>query len=78
MTPEVALGRAITVMRAAKALKRKDLAAAAHISYPYLSGIEIGEKEPSFTVLREIASALDMKPSALLVLAERLQQGDTP
>jgi Co/Zn/Cd efflux system component len=58
------LGRAITVRRADLGLKRKDLAKESSLSYPYISELENGGKEPSAKALRQIADALDMGADA--------------
>src|SRR3954447_2344209 len=60
------LGRAIRVRREQLDLKRRQLHEAAGISYPYLSEIENGAKEPSPQRLRAIAEALQTTPEELL------------
>lgn len=67
----VYLGRAITCTRLEQGLKRKDLAAAAGISYPFLAEIENGKKWPSFPMLDKIAAALSC---ASIWLLERAMQ----
>jgi len=65
-----ALGHAVKVERTARGIGRKDLAARAGLSYPYLSEIENGSKRASSKALIAIARALDLAPSDLLRLAE--------
>lgn len=60
------LATAIVRRRQQIGWKRKELAELAGVSYPYLAGIETGEKEPSLPVLRQIAAALDVTPGDLL------------
>jgi len=69
----VYLGRAITCIRLERGLKRKELAAAAGISYPFLAEIENGKKWPSFPTLDAIAAAL--RSTNVVVLARAMQIG---
>jgi transcriptional regulator with XRE-family HTH domain len=70
------LGRAIRVRREVLDLKRRDLAVRAELSYPYVSEIENGNKEPSARALRQIAEALDLSVTELLTSADQLDPGD--
>ena len=73
-TPGVyeALGRAIKTARAERGIERKDLAAATSLSYAYLSDIESGRRRPSSSAIFEIARALEMNPSELMLWTEQL------
>ncbi len=64
-----AYGDAITGLRAAGHMDRKDLAKAAGISYSYLSAIESGQKIPSPKLEEAIAAALGVPASEILALA---------
>jgi len=68
----VALGRVIFAQRVLRGVKRRELAVASGLSYPYLSEIEVGAKEPTLNSLRHIARALDTNASDLLRLTEHL------
>lgn len=68
-TPTPGLGRAIAVRRTELGLKRRQLADRAELSYPYISEIENGLKEPSSAALRRIAEALDSDHATLLAKA---------
>ena len=68
----VLLGRAIAAARSEKGLKRRELANAARVSYPYLSELENGTKQGSTQKIGQIAEALGMTPSQLLARAESL------
>ena len=68
----VALGRAIAARRVTLGMKRKDLAEAAGLSYPYIAEIENGGKSPSQRALMAIAEALKLQPSDLLLTSEHL------
>ena len=77
MTAGEALGRAVVIHRTVKGHKRKELASMAGISYPFMSEIETGMKEPSLTVLRRVAWALDLELSVLIRDAERVERGES-
>ena len=65
-----ALGKAITMRRTEMGMKRTKLAERAALSYPYLSEIENGRKQPSAEKLRSLATALKMNVVDLMGLAE--------
>ena len=65
-----ALGKAITMRRTELGMKRTKLAEIAALSYPYLSEIENGRKQPSAEKLRSLAAALEMDVVDLMGLAE--------
>lgn len=60
------LGRAIACTRLEQGMKRKELAAASGVSYPFLAEIENGKKWPSFPTLIAIADALNCATVFLL------------
>lgn len=70
--PAEGLGRAIQLRRVELGLKRRDLALRSELSYPYISEIENGQKEPSAKALRQLAEALELSPSDLITVADRL------
>lgn len=70
-----ALGRAIRVIRTERGMNRKELAEVSGVSYPYLSEIESGRKTPSSKVMQQVADALRVRPSDLMVEADRLAIG---
>ena len=72
----VQLGRAIMAARAERGLKRKELAEAADLSYPYVAEIENGGKQPSAKALQALARALGTSPSQLLARSEMLGEHD--
>lgn len=70
--PAARLGRALMAARAERGLKRRDLAELAELSYPYLSEIETGRKQPSAGKLQSLAEALGLTPAELLSRADHL------
>jgi XRE family transcriptional regulator, aerobic/anaerobic benzoate catabolism transcriptional regulator len=61
-----ALGREVRRSRAKRGMTRRQLAQASHTSERYLAQIESGTGNPSITVLRAIAQALDIPAANLL------------
>ncbi len=61
-----ALGEAIRKRRQAKNLSQEALAEIADFDRTYVSLLERGERNPSFTNLCRVAAALDTTPSELL------------
>jgi transcriptional regulator with XRE-family HTH domain len=55
-------------------MKRPELAKRAKLSYPYVSEIENGQKEPSSKALRQLAEALQLSLTELMMLAERIPE----
>lgn len=68
-----AFGRALKVLRAERGLERKELAALAGLSYPYLSEIESGKKRPSSRAVLALADALGVPAHQLWEMAEGLR-----
>ena len=64
------VGSTVRIIRQAKGLKLKDVAEASGVSTPFVTLIEQGEREPSLTVLRRIAIALDIPVEALILLSQ--------
>lgn len=65
------LGKAIHLRRVELGMKRMDVANGANLSYPYISEIENGVKQPSVAALGRIAEALGLSVSELTALSEQ-------
>jgi transcriptional regulator with XRE-family HTH domain len=63
------LGALLRAERLANGLSLRDLAARTNVSNAYLSELERGRHEPSLSILRAIASALDTPLGPMLVRA---------
>lgn len=60
MSTEVAkLGRAVKRLRMAKGFTQEALAEASGLHRTYISGIEIGKRNPTYVVLCRLLAALD-------------------
>lgn len=69
------LGALLRAERRAKGLSLRDLAARTGVSNAYLSELERGRHEPSLSILRAIASALESPLGPMLVRAGVLEDG---
>ena len=67
-----AFGRAVTARRAELGLTRKEVASRSGLSYPYVSNIESGHKQPSAKALHALATALELRPAELLERSDSL------
>ncbi|MCO1660396.1 helix-turn-helix domain-containing protein [Pseudonocardia humida] len=72
--PDADLGRAIRALRRERGMTLVQMAAAAGLSQPFLSQLELGRSRPSMRSLFRIASALGTTQQTLLGLAA----GDPP
>jgi len=75
MLPEAALGKAIKIRRIEADFSQEQLAELCGIDRTYMSNIERGKRQPAIKTLRRIAIALNTKISALLIDAEKREQG---
>jgi transcriptional regulator with XRE-family HTH domain len=62
------LGRFLEHRRRELGLSRRDLAEASDLSYPYVSQLETGDREPSLKTMRALAPVLDVRPEELAAL----------
>lgn len=76
MTNAKALGRAISMVRAGRGLKQKQLAQMASCDPSHISLIECGAREPSMEILRSMAKVLAVAPARLLELQTEFLKGE--
>ena len=67
------LGLAIRWFRKRRDLTIEELAGEAEIHTTYLSGIELGKKNPTWKILRSLSEVLDVEVSAFVILAEEIE-----
>jgi len=72
----MSIGRNIKVFRTNAGLKQKELADKLGKQVQYLSAIENDKREPSLSLLRQIADALDVPASNLLWEDEAADEGN--
>jgi transcriptional regulator with XRE-family HTH domain len=78
-TPEdraalAALGRAIRRLREQRGISQEAFGHEIDVHRTYVGGIERGERNPTFTILRKFANGLDIEPAALLSRAQRMRE----
>lgn len=64
------IARAVTGLRESRGLSRRELAEASGLSYPYVSQIENGDREPSIKALAALAGALGVELAELTTGAD--------
>lgn len=67
MRLEAIVGQNVRRLRKAKGLSQETLAAEVGVDMRYLGGIERGQENPTIKVVGNIAKALGVHPSVLLV-----------
>jgi transcriptional regulator with XRE-family HTH domain len=70
----VAFGEALREIRMERGFSQERLAQVANLDRTYVSGIERGERNPSFTNILRLAAALDVRVSDLALRAEARQE----
>ncbi len=68
-----AFGRAVREVREERGLSQMALGELAGLHFNYIGGIERAERNPTFTTLVKLASALGMRPSELIARSETPQ-----
>lgn len=74
------LGRFLEHRRTELGLTRRELATRADLSYPYISQLETGDREPALKALHKLAPVLQVRPeelAALLAGGEWLSTSDS-
>ena len=66
-------GLAIVLLRKEQGISQYNLAIKANITFRYLSDIENGKRNLSLNILEKVATALDVKPSKILEIAENIE-----
>jgi transcriptional regulator with XRE-family HTH domain len=66
------LGRALRRLREQRRMSADELAGAVGIDRRRIDALEAGRLDPGYELLLALADALDVQPSALVLLAERL------
>lgn len=73
----LALGQQIREKRQQARVSQEELAAKSGLDRTYISGVERGVRNPSFTAIWKVASGLDVSVSTLLIgVEDRLNGGD--
>lgn len=64
------LGQSVRAARLRVGMSQEDLAAAASLDRTYVSGLELGRRNPALNTLQKIATALSVRLSDLIAEAE--------
>lgn len=72
----LALGNAIKRARVLRGLSQEELGHRSSTHRTYISGVECGNRNPSYTKLANVAAALEMPLSKLLADAENAEGPD--
>ena len=70
----LALGQAIRASRLSLHMTQEEFAEKAGIHVTYVSAIELGKRNLSWTALKRISNALEIPTSKLVVMAEALER----
>ena len=67
------LGAVVTRLRTDRKWSQQKLADKAGYSMSYISGVELGKRNPSLEMIQAVVQVFDLHPSQLLARAERRQ-----
>jgi transcriptional regulator with XRE-family HTH domain len=70
LTIENAFGQVIRELRKAKKYSQEKLAEESNLDRTFISHLERGTKQPSLITIFQLAKALKINPSALIILVE--------
>jgi len=70
-----ALGRAVAERRAELGLTQEQLALCADLHQRWISNVENGHRNPSYSSLRRLAAGLDISAAELIARAEQIASG---
>lgn len=72
ISPHAAFGQVLRKHRLAAGLSQEQLGLESGVQRNFISLIETGQNQPTITTIFKLASALGIKPSKLVVAAEKL------
>jgi transcriptional regulator with XRE-family HTH domain len=72
ITPQAAFGLALRTLRLDAEMSQEQLGLESGVQRNFISLIETGQNQPTISTVFKLAAALDVRPSKLVVLAERL------
>ena len=72
------LGRAVKLMREQRGMSVDELADASGVLRERIGAVEAGQLDPTYELLLKIADGLGIQPSALVTLAEQLNESHKP
>ncbi len=72
------LGRAVKLVREQRGMSVDELANASGVLRERIGAVEAGQLDPTYELLLKIADGLGIQPSALVTLAEQLNESHEP
>jgi XRE family transcriptional regulator, regulator of sulfur utilization len=72
------LGRAVKLIREQRGMSVDELANASGVLRERIGAVEAGQLDPTYELLLKIADGLGIQPSALVTLAEQLNESHEP
>ena len=72
LSPHAALGQALRSLRMDAGLSQEQLGLESGVQRNFISLIETGQNQPTITTIFKLAAALNVKPSKLVAIAEKL------
>ena len=73
-TPQMALGLAAKTRREELGLTQEQLANDTDLHQRWISNVETGKRNPSYSSLRRLAAGLGLSTSALITVAEQIER----
>jgi len=72
-SPQAALGRAVKGRRQELGLTQEQLSLRSELHQRWISNVETGKRNPSYSSIRRLANGLDLGASELIARAERIE-----
>ena len=72
ITPHAAFGQVLRRLRQTAGLSQEQLGLESGVQRNFISLIETGQNQPTISTIFKLAAALDVKPSKMVALAEKL------
>ena len=72
ITPQAAFGLALRTLRLAADMSQEQLGLESGVQRNFISLIETGQNQPTISTVFKLAAALNVKPSKLVMMAEKV------
>ena len=72
ITPHAAFGQALRRLRVAAGLSQEQLGLESGVQRNFISLIETGQNQPTITTVFKLATALNIRPSKMILESEKL------
>jgi transcriptional regulator with XRE-family HTH domain len=75
---QAALGTAVKARRQELGLTQEQLANDSGLHQRWISNVETGKRNPSYSSLRRLAASLELSAAELIARAEEIEAGESP